>query len=105
MEADRGIATQWRGSDRARTKVSHCCLHPITTTTLAPTHRVFPWVVGAFTTLRTSRRPSTPGLHPRDVACQQGKQGLGRLGELVVEGEGLNGEGGGTLVFSVTHHC
>jgi len=47
------------------------------------------------------------GLHLRDVACEQGQQRLrlrGLGGELVVEGEGLDGEGGGPLVLGVANH-
>lgn len=48
------------------------------------------------------------GLHPRDVAREQGKQRLGLRGlggKLVVEREGLDRQGGGTLVLPVADHC
>lgn len=47
------------------------------------------------------------GLHPRHVASEQGEQRLGLWGlggEMMVEGEGLDGEGGGPLVLTVAHH-
>lgn len=47
------------------------------------------------------------GLHPRDVACEQGQQRLGLRGfggKLVLEREGLDGEGGGPLVLPVADH-
>lgn len=54
--------------------------------------------------LVTLGRGGATRLHVAHVLAQQRQQGLLGLLELVLEGEGLDGERGGPLVLAVAHH-
>lgn len=64
--------------------------------------RIFAAVLLSWTSTRAGA-----GLHPGSSRQEQRGEGLGLRrsgGKLVVEGEGLDGERGGTLVLPVAHH-
>lgn len=100
LQPNRGVAPQRRGPDGFYRRSCAAAGAP-------------PVLGCVFTVLTSSSSRTRTGtgagasLHPRHVACEEGPQRLrlgGLGGELVVEGEGLDGQGGGPLLFAVTDH-
>lgn len=104
LQANRRVAAQRRRPDRGRHL--HLSLLPrVMLMLMVVLMLLLPGlgVVGVLLSALGGGRPS--GLHLADVLAQQREQGLLGPLELVLEGEGLDGEGGGTLVLAVAHHC
>lgn len=92
LETHRGVAPERRGADRCGRR--GCCSRrpPV------PAH-----ALGCVSSVLPHRLPGA-ALHPGGAARRQGLGLRGLGGELVVEGEGLDGQGGGPLVLSVADH-
>lgn len=104
LESDRGVTPKRRGPNRSRRR-SRCDERTLEAVDfLSCVVAVLP----DWTSRPTPRAQAGAGLHARDVACEQGRQGLGLGGfscKLVVEGKGLDGKGRGPLVLAVADHC